>query len=204
VQGQIPALWADGHYLNGSVDASTTETRLMRQMVWWALSSGAAGVSIGDEAVWPWASGSAAAVTGNAFHTAFIPAVSAAFRGLPGWHQLYPDTSSQLVTAGRGTHISPIVDGGSATPYIVNTDNYVTASRTPDTGSGSSLAVIYCGLAMNITIDQTKMKAGYTATWLDSANGATYAGTTGSTYNSTTARGNNSAGDPDWVLVLRG
>lgn len=204
VQGQIPALWADGHYLNGSVGSGQTEPRLMRQMVWWALSSGACGVSVGDEAVWPWDSGAAAALTGNAFHTSFIPAVSAAFGALTGWPQLYPDTSSQLVTAGRGTHVSAIVDGGSATPYIVNTDNYVTASRTPDTGSGSSLAVIYCGLAMSITIDQTKMKAGYTATWLDPANGATYAGTAGSTYNSTTARGNNSAGDPDWVLVLKG
>ena len=161
-------------------------------------------MSIGDEAVWPWASGSAAAVTGSTFHTAFIPAVSAAFAALPGWHRLYPDTGSQLVTAGRGTHVAAIVSGGSATPYIVNTDNYVTASRTPDTGSGSTLAVIYCGLAMSITIDQTKMKAGYTATWLDPANGASFPGVAGSTYNSTTARGNNSAGDPDWVLVLKG
>jgi hypothetical protein len=63
--------------------------------------------------------------------------------------------------------------------------------------------VIYSGKALNITIDQSKMAAGYTVTWIDPVTGATFAGTPGSTYNSTTARGNNSAGDPDWVLVLK-
>jgi hypothetical protein len=204
VQGPIPTLWADGNYLSGGVGAGQTPERLERQMIWWALSSGASGFNTGDYSLIAWDSGSAAWVTGYSFYTDVIPAITAAFRGLTGWQQLFPDTTSQMVTAGRGTHASPLVSGGSAIAYGENTDSYVTASRTPDAGSGSSLAVIYCGLAMSITIDQTKMKAGYTATWIDPVNGATFAGTTGTTYNSTTARGNNSAGDPDWVLVLRG
>lgn len=202
VQHIVPAVWADGFYL-ASGTSGTTDTRLERQLIWWAFSSGACGISTGDNDTWTWPSTAAAVVTSKSFYSSVMPAVTTAFKNLPGWHLLQPDTSSQLVTAGRGTHASPITSGGSGTPYIGNTDNYVTAARTPDTGSGSSLAVIYCGLAMSITIDQSKMAAGYTVTWIDPVSGATSAGTPGSTYNSATAKGNNSAGDPDWVLVLK-
>lgn len=204
VQHVVPPLWGDGAYLASSTSAGQTDVRLERQMIWWALSSGAAGFSTGDNNIWGWPSSAPATVTSKTFYTQTMPAIARSFGGLPGWQRLFPDTSSQLVTAGRGTHAAAIASGGSGTYYTSNTDNYVTASRTPDTGSGSSLAVIYCGLAMNITIDQSKMRAGYTATWIDPVNGATQAGTVGSTYNSTTQVGNNSAGDPDWVLVLRG
>lgn len=204
VQGPIPPLWADGIYLASSVGAGQTDVRLERQNIWWALSSGACGISTGDNEIFSWDSGAPALVTGKTFYTTTMPAIAAAFRGLTGWHLLAPDTSSQLVTAGRGTHATPIASGGGGTYYVDNTDAYVTASRTPDSGSGSSLAVIYSGKAMNITINQAKMVSGYTVTWIDPVSGATFAGTPGSTYNSTTARGNNSAGDPDWVLVLRG
>lgn len=204
IQGPIPPLWADGCYLASGVGSGQTDVRLERQMIWWALSSGACGFSTGDNDIWVWGSGSAAQITGKSFYTGVVPAIAAAFRGLTGWQLLAPDTTSVLVTAGRGTHASPISSGGAGTAYTVNTDTYVTASRTPDTGSGSALAVIYSGKALNITIDQSKMVSGYTVTWIDPVSGATFAGTPGSTYNSTTARGNNSAGDPDWVLVLRG
>lgn len=204
VQGVVPPLWGDGFYLASGVGGGQTDVRLERQMIWWALSSGACGFSTGDNDIWKWASGAAAAVTSKTFYTAVMPAIVEAFGGLADWQKLTPDTSNLLVTAGRGTHVSPITSGGSGTPYTANSDNYVTASRTSDTGSGSALAVIYKGLAMNITIDESKMVSGYTATWVDPVNGATTAGTEGSTYNSTSQVGNNSAGDPDWVLILRG
>lgn len=204
VQGVIPPIWGDGHYLASGVGGGQTDTRLMRQMIWWALSSGAAGFSFGDNEVYGWSSGAAALVTSKSFYSGVVPAISSAFSGLSEWWKLHPDTANTLCTSGRGTKQGPITSGGGGTYYVLNTDNYVTASRTPDTGSGSSLAVLYCGLAMNVTIDQSKMKAGYTATWLDPASGAMQAGTPGSTYNSSVAVGNNSVGDPDWVLVLRG
>jgi hypothetical protein len=204
VQHVVPALWADGFFLASGVGSGQTDVRLERQLIWWALSSGACGFSVGDNDIWPYASTSEAQVTAKSFYTNVMPAVVAAFGGLTGWQGLAPDTASALVTAGRGTHASAIASGGGGSPYIANTDTYVTASRTADTGSGSSLAVIYSGKALNITIDQSKMKAGYTATWVDPLTGATQAGTAASTYNSAAAVGNNSAGDPDWVLVLRG
>lgn len=202
VQHQVPTVWGDGFYLASGTSGST-DVRLERQMIWWALSTGACGFTTGDNEIWPWASTSAGFVTSKSFYNTVIPAIASAFSALPNWHLLAPDTSNTLVTAGRGTKLGPITSGGGGTPYIGNTDNYVTASRTPDTGSGSSLAVIYCAQAFSITIDQSKMAAGYTVTWIDPVSGATSAGTPGSTYNSATAKGNNSAGDPDWVLVLK-
>jgi hypothetical protein len=204
VQGVVPPVWGDGFFLASGVGAGQTDVRLERQMIWWALSSGACGFSTGDNEIWPWSSTAAATVTGKSFYTSVVPAIASAFRGLTDWQKLVPDTTSALVTAGRGTHASAIASGGGGTPYTANTDTYVTASRSPDGGSGSSLAVIYSGKALNITIDQTKMVSGYTVTWLDPVTGATQAGTAGSSYNSASAVGNNSAGDPDWVLVLRG
>jgi hypothetical protein len=203
-QGVVPGGWMDGFFLASGVSAGQSDTRLERQMIWWALSSGAAGVNTGDNDVWVWVSTSAAQVTGKTFYSSTMPAIINTYKALPNWWQLAPDTSSVLVTAGRGSHASAITSGGGGTPYTANTDTYVTASRTPDTGSGSTLAVIYSGKALNITVDQTKMRSGYTATWVDPLTGATTAGTPGSTYNSATAVGNNSAGDPDWVLILRG
>jgi hypothetical protein len=202
VQHIVPTVWGDGFYLASGTSGST-DVRLERQMIWWALSTGACGFTTGDNDIWPWASTSAGFVTSKSFYTSVIPAIVTAFSNLPGWHLLAPDTANALVTAGRGTKQGPITSGGGGTPYIGNTDTYVTASRTPDSGSGSSLAVIYSGKALNITIDQTKMVTGYSVLWIDPVNGATSAGTPGSTYNSATAKGNNSAGDPDWVLVLK-
>jgi hypothetical protein len=203
VQGPVPPVWGDGFYIASGVDSGQTDVRLERQMIWWALSSGACGFSTGDNDIWIGGATWPNAVTSKTFYTAVMPAITTAFANLPNWWKLAPDTSSALVTAGRGTHASAIASGGGGTPYTANTDAYVTASRTPDTGSGSSLAVVYCAKAMNITIDQTKMASGYTVTWIDPVSGATSAGTPGSTYNSATAKGNNSAGDPDWVLVLK-
>jgi Putative collagen-binding domain of a collagenase len=74
----------------------------------------------------------------------------------------------------------------------------VAASITPS----GSLAMLYLPNATTITINQSLMQSGYTATWVDPVSGATSPATPGSTYNST-AQGNNSQGDPDWVLVLQ-
>jgi Protein of unknown function (DUF4038) len=195
---QIPAVWGDGYfvYTGASIPTETLE----RQMTWWALSSGARGVTSTSNDVWPWGSGSLAAANTENWYATLAPAISAAFTGLPGWHQLMPDTGSALVTGGRGTHASGITSGSL---YNGGTDGYVTAARTPDAGTGSTLAVIYCAKAFSITIDQTKMAAGYTAERVDPLTGAATAVTAGSSYNSS-AWGNNSNGDPDWVLVLQG
>jgi hypothetical protein len=189
----LPAVWGDGLFWGG-------QDQPMRQMAWWALSSGARGCNTGDNNVWAWDSGSAAAVVDDGIWADWqVRVARSLIESLPGWYTLLPDTSSALVTAGRGTHASGISTGNS---YTFGTDNYVTASRTPDTGQGSTLAVIYGSEAYSITINEAKMVPGYTATWVDPANGAKMAATPGATYSSGSL-GNNSAGDPDWVLVLQ-
>jgi hypothetical protein len=192
----VPVVWMDGFFLNSGT-TGITDLNLVRRMVWWAISSGSRGWQVGDNTVWPWDSGAAAQITSNQWYTSQAPAIASLYGGLPGWHLLVPDTSSALVTAGRGTHGTAIISGGGGTPYASNTDAYVTASKTPD----GSLAVIYMSHASSITINQSLMTPGYGAYWVDPASGAKTATTAGSSYNSA-GLGTNSVGDADWALVL--
>jgi hypothetical protein len=193
----IPYITADGTFLNTGGLSGLTDKQLLRRQVWWAISSGAKGVQVGDNNVWTWSATALTETQTNTFYTAVVPAIATYVRSLPNWHKLIADTSSQLVTAGRGTHASPLVSGGSGGQYLSDTDSYVTASRTAD----GTLAVIYMSHGSTITIDESKMVAGYTATWVDPKTCATSATTPGPTYNST-AKGTNSDGQNDWVLVL--
>ena len=91
---------------------------------------------------------------------------------------------ARLVTGGRGTRLS--ADNANQYPPATS-DNYIAASYVAD----GSLALIYfsagCG-ANTITINQSKMQAGYTATWVDPTNGNKHAATVGSTYSAGTAQ----------------
>ena len=197
---QIPVVWGDGFYVGGGT-AEPADSHLMRNFVWWALASGARGVSMGSEAIHPWPSGvftnPVDGITTNAWYNNSAKAVYTAFTGLTGWQNLLPDLTSTLVTAGRGTRA--VYSSQTFLSANLGTDNYVAASITPD----HSLAVIYCAVAMSVTIDQTQLDPGYTATWIDPASGATQSAATGATYASA-GLGNNSAGNADWVLVLQG
>ena len=192
----ITVVWGDGFYY-GDAGGEPYDSHIVRNMAWWALASGARGITTGSDAVFVWSSSSLAAVTSETWFASQAANVYTAFTSRPGWWKLIPDTSNLLVTAGRGTrgaYSNQEFLGGN-----IGSVNYVAASRAPD----GSLAVIYCAVAMSITIDQTKMQAGYTAHWVDPASGAATLTTSGSTYSSS-GLGNNSAGAPDWVLILQG
>ena len=199
----LPVIWGDGFFWNGSSGSGydSTQDRALRQEWWWCLASGARGVLGEAENVYPWSVGSCVtAVTGDWFFANNALNIVTAFTGLTGWYKLIPDTSSALVTAGRGTRASGYSSGGGGGQYEpAFTNNYVAASKTPD----GSLAVLYLPASTTITINQALLTAGYTATWVDPVSGAKTAATPGSTYNST-AKGSNSQGDPDWVLVFQG
>ena len=181
----------DGHYDNNG------QASFMRNLIWWVLSSGSRGYNHGSEGVWGWPSGGMNSVNNEAFPKNVAKAAFAAVSALTNWHQLIPDTSSVLVTAGRGTRASGLASGGGGGQYASG-NTYVTASRTAD----KTLALIYIPSATTITIDQAQIASNYTATWIDPASGATSAGTPGSTFNSST-KGNNSAGSTDWALALQ-
>jgi Protein of unknown function (DUF4038)/Putative collagen-binding domain of a collagenase len=198
----LPVIWGDGFFWNGDSGAGydSTQDRALRQEWWWCLTSGARGVLGEAENVYPWVSSSAASVTGDWFFANNAGNIASAFTSWAGWQNLIPDTSSALVTAGRGTQVSGLASGGSGGQYEpAFTNNYVTASRTPD----GTLAVCYLPNHTTITVNQSLLAAGYTAHWVDPVTGAATLATAGSTYNST-AKGTNSQGDPDWVLLFQG
>jgi hypothetical protein len=195
----IPVIWGDGYFYQNQGEAA--EELLMRSLAWWALSSGARGIITGSEAIWQWGSGALAASAAEHWFASVAGPIRAAYEALPGWNELVPDTSSQLVTSGRGTHATALADGGNGGAYTGSSDSYVTASRNLDSGQMSSLAVIYLSHASTIGINEAMMVPGYAAYWMDPATGAKTAATAGSSY---TSPGPNSAGDPDWVLVLQG
>jgi hypothetical protein len=205
----LTPVYSDGYFYQGGSayqggSGATALDRAIRQDAWWAVTSGARGWNIGDEALWQWTSGAPAALPAQWFAANNAGNIRALMESLTGWQTLVPDTSSVLVTAGRGTRGSQLASGGGGGQYEpATTNSFVSASRTPDTGSGSALAVMYLPNATTITIDQTKLVSGYAASWVDPITGAKTSTTAGTTYNST-AKGNNSQGDPDWVLVLQG
>ena len=115
-----------------------------------------------------------------------------------GWHQLLPDRSSAFVTAGRGSRVSGFTSGGSGGSYEETfTNAWVAASITP-TGN---LAVCYLPVHTTITCTTSMLTAGWAAYWIDPVTGAASSAGGGPTFNST-AKGTNSQGDPDWVLVF--
>jgi hypothetical protein len=179
----LPALMAEAHY-----EAYVGVTDLyLRSMAAWALTSGSPGEFYGSEEVWD------TAPTAAALNTEAVSQLSAlreAFGDLTGWQRLVPDFGSTFITSGRGTKGS-----GDGEYYSGNT--YVTGGVTPD----GTLAVIYLPAATSqtITIDQSKMEAGYSARWVDPTNGTSTPATAGSSYHKT---GSNAAGDSDWLLVL--
>jgi Protein of unknown function (DUF4038) len=200
---RLPIVWGDGPWYGdnpGHVDATE------RRFTWWALASGARGFNntsgpstLNGGGLWTWQSDAVTRLTtdpNGTWITGSGAGVISYFTGLKNWHQLIPDTNSRFIVAGRGTRAT---DGGPGTVAYGDTDNYVAGSITPD----GSLAVVYCRAAMSITVDQTRLGAGYTATWVDPVTVATQSAGTGSTYNSGPL-GTNSAGDPDWVLVFQG
>jgi len=197
--GTVPVIAGDGYFYQGGSSyvggSSFAFDRNFRQESWWALSSGARGKIHGDEGVWEWpATAQNQAATGWFWKNSAL-AIRTAFEGLPGWQNLLPDTASQFITSGRGTHSTYTTSQYESS----TTDAYVTGSITPD----GSLAVVYLSHATTITVNQALLNPGYTATWIDPVNGATSPAATGTTYNST-AKGSNSQGDPDWVLAFQG
>jgi Protein of unknown function (DUF4038)/Putative collagen-binding domain of a collagenase len=208
----LPAIRSDGFFLGeatndtGIVGADNAlEQRIMRNLVWWALASGSRGFFTGSNYIWWWGATSPGHVSTETWYASIGGKIRSLFQSLTDWHLLMPDISNTLVTVGKGSPAAAIASAGRYSGFpSASTDPYVCASVT----SSGSLAVIYCCVAFNITIDQSKMQAGYAATWVDPANGTTYAGTPGSTYNSANVDGSkpasNSAGNADWVLVLQG
>jgi hypothetical protein len=115
------------------------------------------------------------------------------FSSIP-WYQLIPDQTHVIATAGYGTPTTNKV------PFA--NDTYVPLSATPD----GKYAVAYFsrGSASSLTVNLATFAGQVTAKWFDPTNAVyTTIGTfTNSGAHVFTPSGNNSTGDPDWVLLL--
>jgi Protein of unknown function (DUF4038) len=196
----LPAIWGDGLFYQGGGTLAYYDPndRAERQATWWTLADGARGILSEAEGIWPWGSTSPGYALTCWFFVYNLPAICTYFQSLPEWYKLIPDLSSALVTAGRGTKVAGLASGGSGGSYSAFTNAWVAASKTPD----GTLAVLYLPNATTITVNTALLASGWTATWVDPLTCATSSAGTGPTFNST-AKGSNSQGDPDWVLVFQ-
>src|SRR6185437_2756618 len=193
----LPVVWGNGwYYAGGSVYSSAD--RVSRQEAWWVLTAGARGfVAESNQRLWSSSAPGSAAT--QWFFVNNLPAIITTYTSWAQWYNLLPDLSSALVTAGRGTRVTGLGAGGSGTPYEPSfVNSWVTASKTPD----GTLAVAYLPNSTTITVNTALLASGWAASWIDPVTGASTAAGAGPTYNST-AKGTNSQGDPDWVLVFQ-
>lgn len=179
----LPALLQEsGYELNGGYP---TTARDMRAQVGWSLTSGSPGYFYGNEDIWDFSADDWLTRSAQSTIVTQQQHMLRTVAELPGWHLLIPDHEGTFLTGGRGTYETS------------HPSTYVTGARTPD----GKLAVIYVPNAANaITLDQTSMGAGYTARWVDPANGESHAAPAAATYSRSAT---NSVGDPDWLLILQ-
>jgi len=192
-----PVVLSESNYEgeNNTGGPATTNESLRRQQLW-SLTSGSAGDFTGSQD-WLFNTG-----WQNRLDTVWISQMQKnrdLFAGL-NWHLLVPDATTPLVTAGRGTRIT----GGSSLDVLQN--DYVTAAQTPD----KSQAVIYvptslsgASTARTITLDLTRLNAGYTASWVDPTDATQSQPALINGAGSVTTPGLHSDGTRDWLLVIK-
>ena len=189
----MPVLFAEGPYEDESGYGGYTGTpNTLRRQEYWSLTSGAlAGHMWGSywidrfDPAWRSHLNSQGTIELGYFKS-FITALH--------WYDLVPDQTHSLITAGYGTYTS------TGTPA---SSNYATGAKTAD----GTLAVIYTPVSHTLTVALGGFAGPITARWYDpTAN--TFRNISGSPFPNSgshnfTTPGNNSAGDPDWVLLLQ-
>jgi hypothetical protein len=189
-----PSMFMEGEYDNSLNDGGPPLT--VRKQAGWSLTSGSPGCFTGQEGVWDFTAGTWKTVELQSSQSRGFAHIVNAVRRLTKWWELAPDTTSQLVTAGRGTKY--VFDGNQESTTSWNsTNSYVTAAYNP---AGTSAAIYLPNAASAITVSWSVMQGtNQTATWVDPTNGVTVAGTGGATSYSRSA---NAAGAADWLLIL--
>ena len=190
-QPAIPAVFGEGNYEgeNNQPETPPTTDETLRRQVLWALTSGAAGEFVGS-GDWDFHDGWEQRLSTRALTQ--ITRLRTLFSTLA-WWQLVPDTTNQLVTAGRGTELTTNEAKDAMTDVLDN--DYVTAARTPD----GHLAVIYLPTQRTISVNTSAMAAGTRAAWIDPTSGRRDPIPMSGTF---TTPGSNAEGDNDWLLVL--
>ena len=163
----------------------------LRRQEYWTMLSGATGQFYGNKYTWPFLHEWPRYLnTIGSRQMTFATNLFSHRR----WYDLVPDTEHRLVVAGYGTYSNV----GS-----VNSNDYVTAARTPD----GRLAIAYLPTGHPVEIDMRRMSGSRVRVqWYDPTTGK-YATVPGSPFARNGRRafavpGRNGEGDKDWVLVL--
>jgi hypothetical protein len=201
----------EGENVTGGLPGPATVYPL-REQIYWTMTSGGGGQLWGNHYTWDFIGGwQNNLITPGALQ---IAGISGFFGSYPWWN-LVPDCISNcntgsnhsVLTGGNGTY--------NGTTLAIEQDNYCSTGWITD----GSLAIVYCPgntsppSAYTLTVNMAAFSAPVRARWWDPSNGPTgntYMTIDGSpfpnsgTQNFTTpgTNGINSAGDPDWVLVL--
>ena len=187
----MPAFMIEANYeyeTNSGTDGGST--RILRMQEYWTMLSGASGQLYGNYYTVRFPSG-----WQNYLDTPGVTQLEymANLFGSRQWYNLVPDQAHTFVTGGYGNFV---------TNGLIAGNNYVTSAVTPD----GSLGMAYLPRGGTITVAMTNLQNTISARWFDpSANSFTTIA--GSPFSNTgtqnfTSPGTNSAGDPDWVLVL--
>lgn len=163
----------------------------LRHQEYWTMLSAASGQFYGNKYTWQFLNGWSGHL--NTIGSRQVTILRNLF-SRRAWYDLVPDTPHRLVAAGYGSY---------SASGDVNSNDYVTAARTPD----GRLAIAYMPTGDPIAVDLSRM-AGHRvrAQWYDPTSG-TYREIAGSPLAARGRRtfappGKNRGGDSDWVLVL--
>lgn len=193
-------------------------TQNLRRQEYWAMLSGATGQVYGSAYTWRLEAGWQAKLDSpGAAQLSYLKDLFAPRR----WHDLIPDQTHRLVTAGydslagRIGNFAAYMGGFSGRirrpfDYVkqytgfgsVTSNEYATAAYTAD----GSLAMVYLPTVRTITVDLAKLAGPIIGRWYDPTNGSFVDAAGSPLANSGSRRfkppGNNAGGDGDWVLVL--
>ena len=196
---KIPMIMGEANYeYDKQGDEDGGSPFVLRLQEYWTMLSGASGQVYGNKYTWRFLPGwqdylnSPGVIQFGYMENLF---------GARKWYDLVPDQKHTFVTDGYGRFIST---GPPATPTRARfaDNNYVTAAMTPD----GTLGMAYLPQGGTITVAMSKLQQGVNARWFDPTDN-TFQAIAGSPFSNRqkhrfTPPGKNSAGDPDWVLVL--
>ena len=188
----MPVLFLEENYEDESNVGELGTPKVLRQQEYWSMGGGAlAGHMYGSYWMDRFADGwqshlNTQAVAELGYFKNFFNSIH--------WYDLVPDQSHTFLTAGYGT----FNDRGH-----VGDNDYATGLRTQD----GTLGVVYTPVSHTLTIAMSSFAGPVTARWYDPT-ADTFTNISGSPFPNSGSHnfatpGNNSAGDPDWVLLLQ-
>lgn len=203
----MPSYLLEAHYdleqVGTPTDYGTPE--VLRREEYWTMLSGGMGQFYGNRYTWSLTPGWEGYV--DTPGVAQLEIWKEFFSSLP-WQDLVPDQRHEALTAGYGRFGSDEVhfDPTQLTTRMdlkVSESDFATAAATSD----GSYVVVYMPTARTITVDLSRLRAPAAAEWFDPSDG-TYQAVAASPLRNSGSReftppGTNSAGDSDWVLLLK-